>query len=119
MLTVTHVTKDWHSTNQFDTPQNPRDAYVVVSVSLTNTGSDTLNLSGLWDFKLQDANGGQYDQSLGGIGLNKISSVSSLAAGGAATGDIIFEVPKSGESNLTLIYNPFFSSASPIQIQLQ
>lgn len=119
VLTVTNVNKNWHSSNEFDTPQTPGDVYVVVSVSLTNTGNDTLNLTGDWGFKLQDADGVQHDTSLGGIGLPSFNSISSLAPGGTATGNVIFEVPQSSTSNLTLIYQPLFSFGSPIEVQLQ
>jgi type II secretory pathway pseudopilin PulG len=119
VLTVTKVNKNWQSSNEFDTPQNPGDVYVVVTVSLTNKGSDTLSLSGGWGFKLQDANGEQVNESLGGVGLNKIDSVSSLAPNGTATGNVIFEVPASATSNLTLIYQPLFSASAPINVQLQ
>lgn len=118
VLTVTKVNKNWKSSNQFDTPSNPGDVYVVVTISLENQGSDTIDLSGFWDFKLQDADGVIHDQGIGGIGLNKLSS-GSLAAGGKTSGDIIFSVSKSATSNLTLQYQPLFSLSQTVAIELQ
>ncbi len=77
-----------------------------------------LDLSGFWDFKLQDDSGVIHDQGLGGIGLNKLSS-GSLASGGKTSGDIIFEVPQNATSRLILHYEPLFSFGQPVQIELQ
>ncbi len=119
VLTVTSVNKDWHSSNEFDKPQSPSDQYVVVTVSIANKGTDALNVSGMFDFKLQDATGAQHDMSLGGIGLNSLDQVSSIAPNGTATGDVLFEVPSSAISNMSLVYQPLFSLGSPVMIQLQ
>lgn len=118
VLTVTKVNKNWQSSNQFDTPSNPGDVYVIVTISLENQGSDTLDLSGFWDFKLQDGNGVIHDQGIGGIGLNKLNA-GSLAAGGKTSGDVIFNVPKDATSNLTLQYQPLLSFSQPVVIELQ
>lgn len=121
VLTVTKVNKNWTSSNQFDTPQNPSDVYVVVTVSLVNQGSSNLSLSGMWDFKLQDANGALHDESItGGIGLNKLDSAASeLAPGGSVTGALVFEAPANATSKLVLDYQPLFSFGQPVDINLQ
>jgi hypothetical protein len=118
VLTVTDVNKNWKSSNQFDTPSNPGDVYVVVTLSLENQGSKQIDLSGFWDFKLQDGNGLIHDQGLGGIGLTKLST-GSLAPGGKTSGDIIFDVPQDATSKLTLHYEPLFSFSDPVTIELQ
>ncbi len=118
ILTVTDVDKNWTSSNQFDTPTNPGDVFVVVTLALENQGDSQVDLSGFWDFKLQDADGLIHDQGLGGIGLKKLSS-GSLAPGGKTTGDIVFEVPQNATSELTLQYEPLFSFNGPVMVELQ
>ena len=119
LLTVNNVNRNWKSSNQFDTPINPGDVFVVVSLSLENAGDREVDLSGFWDFKLQDADGLIHDQSLSaGIGLKKLSS-GSLAPGGKTSGDIIFSVPEESISELTLKYEPLFSLAKEVVVELQ
>ena len=118
VLTVTSVNRNWKSANEFDTPSNPNDVYVTVSVSLQNQGTGTIDLSSFWDFKLEDATGVIHDQSLGGVGLNALST-GSLAAGGKTSGDILFEVPQNATSNMALMYQPLFSGNQPVKVELQ
>ncbi|MBU6500352.1 MAG: DUF4352 domain-containing protein [Patescibacteria group bacterium] len=121
VLSVTKVNKNWHSSNQFDTPQNPSDVFVVVTVSMTNQGTGNLSVSGMWGFKLQDANGALHDEAItAGIGLNKLDSAASeLAPGGSVTGDMVFEVPSNATAKMILHYQPLFSFGQPVDIQLQ
>lgn len=118
LLTVTNVTKNWKSSNQFDKPSNPDDVYVVVSVVIENKGSEDLDLSGLWDFKLEDANGVQKGQSIGGIGIKKLPT-GSLSPNGKTSGDVLFEADKNALTTLKLRYKPLFSFADEIVIELQ
>lgn len=118
VLTITKVNKSWKSSNQFDTPSNSDNTYVVVTVSMENQGTKDLNLSGFWDFKLEDANGVKRDQSIGGIGLNKLAT-GSLSPGGKTTGDLIFEAGKDATGKLTLHYQPLLSFGKPAIIELQ
>lgn len=121
VISVTKVNKDWKSSNPFDKPQSPDNAFVVITVSLSNQGKSDMNLSGFWDFKLEDGNGVQRNEALGGIGLNKLSSgsITSLSPGGKITGDMIYEVSKSSATNLKLHYKPLFSFGDPATIELQ
>jgi predicted RecA/RadA family phage recombinase len=118
-ITVTKVNKNWQSSNQFDTPRNAGDVFVVATIAIENKGSSDLSVSGIFDFKLKDADGVIRDQTLGGIGLNSLSSISSLAPGGKASGDVIFEVPKTATSDMTLEYDPIGSFGSTVDIELQ
>jgi hypothetical protein len=118
LLTVTNIRKNWISSNQFDKPLNTQDVYVLVSVEIENKGSSDLNLSGMFDFKLEDANGLQKSDSLGGVGLNKLPS-GSLSPNGKVSGDILFEINKNALANLKLKYKPLFSSGKEVVIELQ
>lgn len=119
-ITVNKVTKDWESTNQFDKPTNAGSIFVVVNVTLQNNGDKDMNLSGIYDFKLEDADGVQRSEALGGIGLNKLGSVSSLAPNGKVSADLIFEVPQTATSQMRLHYKPLLSfSSKQATIELQ
>lgn len=83
-----------------------------------NKGSGDLDLSGLWDFKLEDANGVQKGQSIGGIGIKKLPT-GSLSPNGKASGDVLFEADKNALTNLKLRYKPLFSFADEVVIELQ
>lgn len=120
-LTVNKVQMDWKSSNSFDTPSNSNNIFVVVSVSLENQGSKEMNLTGFWDFKLEDSQGVQRSEALSGIGLNKLSSgsVTSLAPGGKISGDLIFEVARAASDKMKLHYKPLLSFDDTIVIELQ
>lgn len=117
LLTVTKVTKNWKSSNQFDTP-GPGNVYIVVTIAIENKGTSDLSLSGMWDFKLEDANGVQTSQALGGIGIKQLPT-GSLSPNGKASGDVLFEVDKNALSNLKLHYEPLFSLNKEVIIELQ
>jgi len=117
-LTVTKITKNWKSSNQFDKPSSPNDVYVLVDVLIENKGSKDLSLSGMWDFKLEDSNGLQRSQAIGGVGIKQLPS-GELSPNGKATGEILFEADKSALNVLKLRYKPLFSSTKEVVIELQ
>lgn len=119
ILTVTKVTPNWKSTNQFDKPSNSDNAYVLVTVEIQNTGKSALDLSSLFDFKLEDGNGAIRNQSIGGVGIKNLSSIGAIAPGGKASGDILFEASKDALAKLVLHYDPAFSYGKEILIELQ
>lgn len=119
ILTVTSVKKNWQSTNQFDKPTNPDNAYVLVTVEIQNTGSDSLDLSSMFDFKLEDGNGAIRNQSIGGVGIKSLSSIGAIAPGGKASGQVLFEAGKDALDKLTLHYDPTFSFGKAVAIELQ
>lgn len=119
ILTVTGVKRDWRSTNQFDKPNSPDNAYVLVTVEIQNAGEDTLDLSSMFDFKLEDGSGAIRNQSIGGVGIKNLSSVGALAPGGKASGDILFEASRTALDRLVLHYEPTFSFGDAIAVELQ
>lgn len=119
VITVEKVNRNWQSSNQFDKPQNSENVFTVITVSVQNNGNSDLNLSSFWDFKLEDANGVQRNEAIGGIGLNKLtSSATTLSPGGKISGDLIFEAPKDS-TRLILHYKPLISFGKPAKIELQ
>ncbi len=118
LLTVTKVTKNWKSSNQYDKPSSPDDVYVLVTIAIENKGDKDLSLSGIFDFKLEDANGLQKSSTLGGIGIKQLPT-GSLSPNGKATGDIIFDVDKNALGTLKLHYEPMFSFDKEVVVELQ
>ena len=118
ILTVTKVTKNWKSSNQFDKPSSPNDVYVLVSLSIENKGTDDLSLAGMWDFKLEDSNGVQRSQALGGVGISQLPT-GSLSPNGKASGDILFDADKNALDNLKLHYQPLLSFNKKVIVDLQ
>lgn len=101
-LVVTKVDKNYSSGNQFDTPRSSENTYVLVNVSITNTGSSSLSVNP-FSFKLEDETGTQRDSALA-IADSPLQSVS-LSQGGKTSGNIVFEAKKDS-STLKLIYSP-------------
>ena len=100
-LTVNSVNKNYKSGNQFDKPQDSANSFVVVDVTITNTGSDDLLVND-FGFKLEDETGTQRNTTFGGLADGKLQSVT-LSKDGKTSGKIVFEA-KSGSSVLKLHY---------------
>ncbi|GHO87285.1 DUF4352 domain-containing protein [Dictyobacter formicarum] len=79
------------------------NVFVIVHVSLKNTSSETLTMSSLLYFKLQDKNGQAYNETIdpdaGATPDGKVAANSPLA------GFIVYEVP-SAQHNFTLQFTP-------------
>jgi Domain of unknown function (DUF4352) len=120
-IAVDKVTRDWQSPNQFDTPSSPQDIFVVVSITMRNTGTADAPLSGFWDFELEDAHGIKHREALSGIGLNKLSTsgATSIGPNGTLSGDLIFAVPRSAAEKLVLHHKPLLSLQDPVAIELR
>ncbi|GCE17747.1 DUF4352 domain-containing protein [Dictyobacter kobayashii] len=81
------------------------NVYLIVHVSLKNTSTDTLPISSLLCFKLQDKNGQNYNETIypdaGATPDGKVPANSPLA------GFIVYEVP-TAQHNFTLQFTPDF-----------
>lgn len=83
----------------------PGNEFVRVSVTLTNTGDESINYNVL-DFKVQDSAGVQSSHdSRGESEIPYRVSYGGLAPDGELLGNIVFQVPQ-GDSGLKLIYDP-------------
>lgn len=115
-LVVNSVDKNYSSGNQFDKPQDSNNTFVVVDVTITNTGnSDDLSVND-WGFKLEDESGTQRNTSFGGLSDGKLQSVT-LSKGGTTSGKIVFEAKKNS-SKLILHYSPGVFGGSEITVNL-
>jgi len=100
-ILVNSVNKNYKSGNQFDKPQDSNNSFVVVDVTVTNTGNDDLSVND-FGFKLEDETGTQRNTTFGGLADGKLQSVT-LSKGGKTSGKIVFEA-KTGSATLKLHY---------------
>lgn len=100
-LTVNTVNKNYKSGNQFDKPQDSNNSFVVVNVTLNNTGNDDLSAN-QFGFKLEDETGVQRNTTIVTTVADTLQSVT-LSKGGKLTGNLVFEA-KTGSSVLKLHY---------------
>lgn len=99
-ITVTKVKRNYNTGNQFAKPESGKE-FVVVTVKITNDSDSALDYN-TYEFKLQDSDGVQHDESIMALSEGKLNS-GSLAAGGKVTGKLAYEVPK-GDKKLKLLY---------------
>ena len=114
-LVVTKVNKNYASGNEFDKPQSSENTFVVVDVTITNTGSDNLSVNP-YGFKLEDETGVQRDTTSGGLADGKLDSVT-LSPNGKTSGKIVFEA-KAGSKVLKLHYSPGLYGGDDVVISL-
>lgn len=114
-LTVTEVQRNFDTGNQFAQPESGNE-FVVVTVAIENNGDQQLNYN-TFDFKVQDSNGVQQNESIMALSEGKLNS-GSLAAGGKVTGKLAYEVP-AGDAGLKLLFtNPSLFSSKTITFTL-
>jgi len=100
-LKVNSVNKNYKSGNQFEKPQDSNNSFVVVNVTLANTGNDDLSAN-QFGFKLEDETGTQRTTTFMSSVGNELQSVT-LSKGGTTSGNLVFEA-KTGSSTLKLHY---------------
>jgi hypothetical protein len=113
-LTVQEVKRGYVPESDFYTPEEGKE-YISVRVSLKNVGVDTQSFSS-FDFKMRDGTGTEKNDAFVGGVTGELSS-GSLAADGTTTGLLVFEVP-TGDTNLTLVYEPSIFADEKVEIQL-
>ncbi len=115
-LVVNSVNKNFQSGNEFDKPQDPNNSFVVVNVTLTNTGNNSDLAVSEYGFKLEDDTGTQRDTTFISGATNTLQSVT-LSKGGTTTGNLSFEA-KSGSKTLKLHYSGNMFSGGEIIVNL-
>ena len=113
-LTVREVKRGYVPESEYYTPEDGKE-YISVSVNLKNVGTDTQTFSS-FDFKMRDGTGTEKSDAFVGGATGELST-GSLAVDGTTTGIIIFEVP-SGDTKLTLIYEPSIFADEIAEIKL-
>jgi hypothetical protein len=96
----------------YSTPKKGKE-FVIVNVTIRNLGQDEVSYNP-FDFKVQDANGAQEDETF--VSLDDSLNSGTLAPGGKVTGSIPFEVPI-GDKAL-LIFQPSFWSSQRVVVDL-
>lgn len=102
-ITVTDVQRNYDTGNQFAQPETGKE-FVLVTVEIANNSKNAMDYN-TYEFKLQDSNGVQQNESFTALSEGKLNS-GSLAPGGKVTGKMAYEVPKD-DTGLKLIYQNF------------
>lgn len=113
-LIVKDVNRAYQPSDDYYTPEEGK-RYVAVNVDLKNVGSSSETFSS-YDFKMRDSTGLETSEAYVGSYAGRLSS-GSLAAGGATTGTVVFEVP-TAEQNLTLVFMPSFVGDEVVEVTL-
>ena len=102
-ITITDVQRNYDTGNQFAQPESGKE-FVLVTVEITNNSKNAMDYN-TFEFKLQDSNGVQQNESFSALSEGKLNS-GSLAPGGKVSGKLAYEVP-SGDAGLKLLYQSF------------
>lgn len=112
-LTVTKVSKSDGS--DYDKPQKDGDEFVIVSVTIKNTGNDKVAYNPMY-FKMKNSQGQITDEAFTTVNQSTLLQSGDLSAGGNVSGDIDFEESK-GDSGLILQYlNTLGSTVAQIKL---
>lgn len=113
---VQSAERNWNTGNEYIKPDTGKE-YVKVEVSIENDSSNEVSYN-TFDWKIQDSNGTITDIDSNTFTIDGSLGSGDLATGGKVSGFIVFEVP-SGDTNLTLRYEPSFWSDKKLEIKLQ
>lgn len=102
-ITITDVQRNYDTGNQFAQPESGKE-FVLVTVEIANNSKSSMDFN-TFEFKLQDSNGVQLNESFTALSEGKLNS-GSLAPGGKVTGKLAYEVPKD-DAGLKLLYQSF------------
>lgn len=102
-ITITNVQRNYDTGNQFAQPESGKE-FVLVTVEIANNSKSSMDYN-TFEFKLQDSNGVQLNESFTALSEGKLNS-GSLAPGGKVTGKLAYEVPKD-DAGLKLLYQSF------------
>lgn len=114
-IVVNSVNKNYKSGNQFEKPQNSANTFVVVDLTITNTGNSDLPANE-YGFKLEDETGTQRNGTFLSTLDGRMEWVT-LSPGGKITGKIPYEA-KAGSSVLKLHYSPGAFGGEEVVISL-
>lgn len=115
-IVVNSVDPNFSSGNMFDKPQSPDNSFVVVDVSVTNSGSKDLLVND-FGFKLEDETGTQRNITIIAGVEGNLQSVT-LSPNGKTSGKLAFEAKKDS-SKLILHYSGGISSGGEVTIRLK
>lgn len=102
-ITIKDVQRNYSTGNQFAKPESGKE-FVLVTVEIANNSKSSMDFN-TFEFKLQDSNGVQLNESFTALSEGKLNS-GSLAPGGKVTGKLAYEVPKD-DTGLKLLYQSF------------
>ncbi|MBH2007299.1 DUF4352 domain-containing protein [Candidatus Saccharibacteria bacterium] len=102
-ITITDVQRNYDTGNQFAQPESGKE-FVLVTVEMANNSKNSMDYN-TFEFKLQDSNGVQLNESFTALSEGKLNS-GSLAPSGKVTGKLAYEVPKD-DAGLKLLYQSF------------
>jgi Domain of unknown function (DUF4352) len=102
-LTVNDFQRGYTAPNNIPRP-GAGNEFISVNVTLTNTGTEALNVSPL-EFKATDSNGVRRNAETAVTDLPEPISVGSIAPNEELRGNLILEVPQ-GDASVKLLYEP-------------
>jgi len=94
-ITINKVTKGFKSSNMFDEPQSSANEFVVVNVTIKNTGDSEL-AANEFGFELEDEAGVKRNTTMI-AGMDNSLEWVNLSEGGTLTGNLAFEAKKSSD----------------------
>lgn len=113
-LQVTSVNKNYKSGNEFDKPQDSKNSFVLVDVTIANSGTADLDVSD-YDFQLEDSTGAKRHTTIA-IVDGSLQSMA-LSKGGKTSGKLVFEA-LAGSNPLKLHYSNSIFSSNEVVINL-
>jgi flagellar hook assembly protein FlgD len=116
IVIVKSMERNWSSGNQYSTPDSGNE-YVKVEIHIENDSKDEISYN-TFDWKIQDSNGKIVDADSTTYSVDGALGSGQLAAGGKVSGFLVFQA-SSGDSDLTLRYEPSFWSDKKLEIKLQ
>ena len=115
-LIVNSVNSNYKSSNQFDKPQSSENNFVVVNVTIVNSGDNDLSANS-YGFKLEDETGTQRNSTFVVGVTDELQSVT-LSPNGKTSGNLVFEAKKNS-SKLILHYSGNILSGGEVTIKLK
>lgn len=115
-LLVSNLDADYQTGNPYEKPQSPDNVFVVMDVTVTNTGSKDLLVND-WGFKLEDETGTQRSTSWFSGVEGSLQSVT-LSPNGKTSGKLAFEAKKDS-NKLILHYSGGVLSGGEVTINLK
>ncbi len=114
VVTVTSVKRNWHSGNEFITPDSGNE-FVKVAITIKNDSDDQVSYN-TFDWKVQTKDGVIKDVDSMAFSVDGALNSGELAPKGTVKGFLVFQVPAGEE--FTLQYSPSFWTDKKLEIKV-
>ena len=113
-MTVTKVEKSAGS--EYDKPQNAANEFVIVTVSIKNSGKNNLSYNPFY-FKMQNSQGQITDTTYTSADEGTALNSGELAPGGSVSGTVAFEQPKDDPGLVLQYQDDVFADGTKLQFK--